>query len=99
MTYHFLQLEQANQVATVWINRAELHNAFNTVVIEELQHCFSYLNTQDDVRVVVLAGRGKSFSAGADLNWMKQAGQASQHDNEADALKLAKIPCRGADCR
>ena len=91
MTYQFLQLEQANQVATVWINRAELHNAFNTVVIEELQHCFSYLNAQDDVRVVVLAGRGKSFSAGADLNWMKQAGQASQQDNEADALKLAKM--------
>ena len=91
MSYQFLQLEQANQVATVWINRAELHNAFNTAVIEELQHCFSYLNVQDDVRVVVLAGRGKSFSAGADLNWMKQAGQASQQDNEADALKLAKM--------
>ena len=91
MTYQFLQLEQANQVTTVWINRAELHNAFNTAVIEELQHCFSHLNAQDDVRVVVLAGRGKSFSAGADLNWMKQAGQASQQDNEADALKLAKM--------
>lgn len=91
MTYQFLQLEQHNQVATVWINRAELHNAFNTLVIEELQHCFNALNTCDDVRVVVLAGRGKSFSAGADLNWMKQAGQASQAENEADALKLAKM--------
>ncbi|NNH39979.1 enoyl-CoA hydratase/isomerase family protein [Acinetobacter terrae] len=91
MTYQFLQLEQQNQVATVWINRAELHNAFNTTVIEELQHCFAALNTRDDVRVVVLAGRGKSFSAGADLNWMKQAGQASQAENQADALKLAKM--------
>lgn len=91
MTYQFLQLEQQNQVATVWINRAELHNAFNTTVIEELQHCFTALNTRDDVRIVVLAGRGKSFSAGADLNWMKQAGQASQAENQADALKLAKM--------
>ena len=91
MTYQFLQLEQQNQVATVWINRAELHNAFNTTVIEELQHCFTALNMRDDVRVVVLAGRGKSFSAGADLNWMKQAGQASQAENQADALKLAKM--------
>ena len=41
--------------------------------------------------VVVLAGRGKSFSAGADLNWMKQAGQASSAENEADALKLAQM--------
>ena len=91
MTYQFLQLEQQNQVATVWINRAELHNAFNTTVIEELHACFQTLNSRDDVRVVVLAGRGKSFSAGADLNWMKQAGQASQVENHADALKLAKM--------
>ena len=91
MSYQFLQLEQQNQVATVWINRAELHNAFNTTVIEELQHCFTALSMRDDVRVVVLAGRGKSFSAGADLNWMKQAGQASQAENQADALKLAKM--------
>lgn len=91
MDYQFLQLEQQQQVAMVWINRAELHNAFNTAVIEELHHCFQQLNERNDIRVVVLAGRGKSFSAGADLNWMKQAGQASQADNEADALKLAKM--------
>ena len=91
MNYQFLQLEHADQVATVWLNRAELHNAFNTVVIEELQQCLDALNCRDDVRVVILAGRGKSFSAGADLNWMKQAGQASSADNEADALKLAKM--------
>lgn len=91
MNYEFLQIEQNAQVATVWINRPELHNAFNTQVIEELNVCFTELNTRDDVRVVVLAGRGKSFSAGADLNWMKQAGEASKVDNEADALKLAKM--------
>lgn len=91
MDYQFLQLEQHNQVATVWINRAELHNAFNTEVIEELHACFQALNSRDDIRVVILAGRGKSFSAGADLNWMKQAGQASTAENQADALKLAKM--------
>jgi len=91
MSFQYLQLEQRDQVATVWINRAEMHNAFNTQVIEELHRCFSELNTRDDVRVVILAGRGKSFSAGADLNWMKEAGQASQAENEADALKLAKM--------
>lgn len=91
MDYQFLQLEQQQQVITVWINRAELHNAFNTTVIEELYDCFQQMNERDDIRVVILAGRGKSFSAGADLNWMKQAGQASQADNEADALKLAKM--------
>lgn len=91
MDFQYLQLEQQQHVATVWINRAELHNAFNTQVIEELNQCFQQLNTRNDIRVVVLAGRGKSFSAGADLNWMKQAGEASQADNQADALKLAKM--------
>ena len=91
MSYQFLQLEQQDQVAYIWLNRPELHNAFNTVVIEELHACFNTLNNRDDIRVVVLAGRGKSFSAGADLNWMKQTGQASSVENEADALKLAEM--------
>lgn len=91
MSYQFLQLEQRDQVAYAWLNRPELHNAFNTQVIEELYDCFTQLNEREDVRVVILAGRGKSFSAGADLNWMKQAGQASQAENEADALKLANM--------
>ncbi|MHA3099241.1 enoyl-CoA hydratase/isomerase family protein [Acinetobacter brisouii] len=91
MSYQFLQLEYRDQVAYIWLNRPELHNAFNTQVIEELHHCFIQLNERDDVRVVILAGRGKSFSAGADLNWMKHAGQASQAENEADALKLATM--------
>ena len=91
MSYQFLQLEHRDQVTYIWLNRPELHNAFNTQVIEELHHCFTQLNERNDVRVVILAGRGKSFSAGADLNWMKHAGQASQAENEADALKLATM--------
>ena len=91
MSYEFLQLEQQGAVATVWMNRAELHNAFNTQVIEELHACFAAIAQRDDIRVVILAGRGKSFSAGADLNWMKQAGSASREENEADALKLAQM--------
>src|SRR5690606_23015243 len=91
MTYPSLQLEQQNQVATGWINRAQLHTGLNTQGIAEPYARPHAPNNRDDVRVVILAGRGKSFSAGADLNWMKQAGQASQADNEADALKLAKM--------
>jgi len=91
MNYQYLQLEQNNQVMTIWINRAEMHNAFNTDVIHELDTCFQALHHNDEIRVVILAGRGKNFSAGADLNWMKQAGSASQDENEADALKLAHM--------
>ncbi len=91
MDFQYLQLEQDAHVATVWLNRADLHNAFNTQVIAELHTCFTALNDRDDIRVVILAGRGKSFSAGADLNWMKAQSEASSIDNEADALKLAKM--------
>ena len=91
MSYQFIELEQRDQIATVWINRTELHNAFNTQVIAELHASFDALNVRDDIRVVILAGRGKSFSAGADLNWMKAQSEASASDNQADALKLAKM--------
>ena len=91
MNHQFIEIEQHDQIATVWINRAELHNAFNTQVIAELHATFDALNVRDDIRVVILAGRGKSFSAGADLNWMKAQSEVSASDNQADALKLAKM--------
>lgn len=91
MDYQFLQLDCQQQRATVWLNRGELHNAFNSQLIAELHHCFDELHHREDIRVVVLAGHGKSFSAGADLNWMKQAGEASTAENQADALKLAQM--------
>lgn len=91
MSYQYLSVEIVDKVATVWLNRPEVHNAFNSGVIDELTTCLKKLGGQDSVRVVVLAGRGRSFSAGADLNWMKQAGEASFEDNEADAMNLANM--------
>lgn len=91
MNFQFLQIEIEAQVATVWLNRGDLHNAFNSAVIAELETCFQHINLRDDIRVVILAGRGKSFSAGADLNWMKQAGEAPPAENQADALQLAEM--------
>lgn len=86
-----ISIEQQGAVATVWLERPEVHNAFNAALIAQLKQCFDALNQRDDVRVVVLAGRGKSFSAGADLNWMKAAGAASQAENQADAERLADM--------
>ena len=84
-----LTIEQQQSIAYVWMNRPEVHNAFNAEVIHELNQAFTYLDTNPNVRVVVLAGRGKSFSAGADLNWMKAAGEASEGENFTDAKHLA----------
>lgn len=84
-----LEIAREGKVATVWMNRPERHNAFNAHVIAELTQAFETLGADEGVRVVVLAGRGKSFSAGADLNWMKQAGEAGFDENLSDARKLA----------
>lgn len=78
-------------VATVTLNRPEIHNAFNDQLIEELTHIFSELNNDDSVRVVVLTGEGKSFCAGADLNWMSSMVNYSKEENVQDSLKLAKM--------
>ncbi|HNB65061.1 MAG TPA: enoyl-CoA hydratase/isomerase family protein [Rhodocyclaceae bacterium] len=89
MTYETLEIERAGAVATVWMNRPQVHNAFNETLIAELGGAWAALDADDAVRVVVLAGRGRSFSAGADLAWMQRAGAASVDDNLADAGRLA----------
>ena len=91
--YHFtsLDIELNGPVATVWMNRPDLHNAFDETLITELTAAFMALDDDADVRAVVLAGRGKSFSAGADLNWMKRAANNGLDDNLNDARALAKM--------
>ncbi|UNU74038.1 enoyl-CoA hydratase-related protein [Moraxella nasovis] len=97
--FNFIQCVIKGAVARVWVNRPEVHNAFNAVVIRELHDCFEMINESQDIRVVVLGGRGKSFSAGADASWMKKAGEASMDDNHADALCLAAMLNRLATLR
>jgi methylglutaconyl-CoA hydratase len=87
--YETLEIERDGGVATVWMNRPDVHNAFNAQLIADLTAACRALDADDSVRVVVLGGRGKSFSAGADLNWMKAAGEAGEAENFADAMRLA----------
>ena len=89
MSYETLEIVREAGVATIWMNRPDVHNAFNAQLIADLTTACIALDADDTVRAVVLAGRGKSFSAGADLNWMKAAGEASEAENFADAMKLA----------
>lgn len=89
MSYETLEILRDGGAARVWMNRPDVHNAFNAQLIADLTAACRALDADDTVRVVVLAGRGKSFSAGADLNWMKAAGEASEAENFADAMKLA----------
>jgi methylglutaconyl-CoA hydratase len=86
-----LEIELDGPVATIWMNRPDLHNAFDEDLIAELTAACKALDDDDDVRVVILAGRGKSFSAGADLNWMKRAADNGIDDNLDDARALARM--------
>ena len=87
--YHSLTIEHQGPVATIWMNRPDLHNAFDETLITELTAACMELEADTEVRVVILAGRGKSFSAGADLNWMKRAANNALEDNLNDARALA----------
>jgi len=89
MSYETLEIVRAGGVATIWMNRPDVHNAFNAQLIADLTAACIELDADNAVRAVVLAGRGKSFSAGADLNWMRAAGEASEAENFAGAMKLA----------
>lgn len=92
MNYELLTCEMDQRgAATVALNRPEIHNAFNDRLIEELRHVFSELDKNDDCRLVVLTGAGKSFCAGADLNWMKSMVNYSKEENIADSRKLAQM--------
>lgn len=78
-------------VATVTMNNPDKHNAFDDAIIAELTSAFQQLADDADVRLVVLAAEGKSFSAGADLNWMKRMATYSHAENLRDSHALAEM--------
>lgn len=78
-------------IARLTLARPDIHNAFDDALIEALIEELKALADDDDVRAVVLTGEGASFSAGADLNWMRRMASASEKDNRRDARRLAKL--------
>ena len=84
-----LAVDVRNNVGLVALNRPELHNAFNERLIAELTAVLQALDADASVRAVVLTGHGKSFCAGADLNWMKKMAGYGAAENLADAQALA----------
>jgi len=78
-------------VATVTMNNPDKHNAFDDAIIAELQAAFERADSDDQVRVLILAATGKSFSAGADLNWMKRMADYSRAENLRDSKALAAM--------
>lgn len=86
-----IAITRSGPVATVTLRRPEVHNALNPAMIAELAEAFSEEGARPEVRVVLLAAEGKSFCAGADLNWMREAAAYTAEQNTADALSLARM--------
>jgi methylglutaconyl-CoA hydratase len=86
-----LSIQHDGAVATVQMQRPEVHNAFDAQLIAELTAALEHLDRDASVRAVVLSGAGSTFSAGADLNWMLGMARATELENRKDSLRLAKL--------
>ena len=86
-----IRIEIGDGIGTVVMDRPDRHNAFDEHVIAELTAAFTTLGGDDTVRAVVLRGAGKSFSAGADLDWMRRMAAYDEAANLADARALAAL--------
>jgi methylglutaconyl-CoA hydratase len=89
--YETLIYELKDHVAHVTFNRPEVHNAFDDIMIGELIKVFDEINERSEIRVVVVTGKGKSFCAGADLNWMRRVKDYSYEDNLRESLELSDM--------
>ena len=88
---NFVTLTEMDHVAYVKLNRPDVRNAFNPQMISEITATFESLEGRKDLRAIVLQGEGKSFCAGADLNWMKEMVNFSFAQNQEDSLKLFEM--------
>lgn len=92
MAYQEIQLERGEQgIATLWLNRPEKNNAFNAEMISELISALDAIKSDPSIRILVLRGHGKHFSAGADLGWMKASAQLDYAANLADSHELGEL--------
>jgi methylglutaconyl-CoA hydratase len=90
-TFETIRLERDANVVRVVLNRPDIRNAFNEVMIREAREIFAQLGGDESVRVIVLTGEGKAFCAGADLRWMGQVLQYTYEENFQDSLSLAHL--------
>ncbi|MEW5760348.1 MAG: enoyl-CoA hydratase-related protein [Candidatus Thermoplasmatota archaeon] len=85
-----IEVKINNNFATLTLNRPEVHNAINETMILEITDAIKKLS-QEKIRVVVLTGKGTSFCAGADINWLKRSIEYEEEENIADVTRLAKM--------
>jgi methylglutaconyl-CoA hydratase len=86
-----LTVRRHGPIARVTMMRPEVRNAFNASLIDELHEAFELLGSEGDVRAIVLAGEGKTFSGGADVNWMQASLELTLEENLEDARALSRM--------
>jgi methylglutaconyl-CoA hydratase len=91
MNYQTLDIKTQKGVAYVMLDRPDVYNAFNELVIEELTHCFTHLSQDNSLYAIVLTGNGRHFCAGADLTWMKKVAEYTRKENIEDSKKMAHM--------
>ena len=91
MNYETVQLKKDDDIATITLMRPEVHNAMNEQLMRELTTCFKRIQKDESIRVIILTGAGKSFCAGADLNWMKSMVSYSKEENIKDSRLLLDL--------
>lgn len=91
MDFKTIKVQLGESMAWVNLDRPEVRNALNPELIRELTEVFDWLDSRDDIRVIILKGNGKCFCAGADLEYMKDMARYSYPQNLADAERLSKL--------
>ncbi len=91
ISYETIDVGVRNAVAIIVLNRPDVHNAFNETLIAELTAALRAMDSDPEVRAIVLAGAGESFCAGADLKWMQKMAAFNRAQNLADAHALAAM--------
>lgn len=89
--YHTLEVNTADRIVDLWLNRPEHHNALNLSMVRELLQFFEEINRNDQVQIVVIRGKGKSFCSGADLEWMQSSSSLSGQANQAESMELSAM--------
>jgi len=88
--YETIEFEVQDGIATLWLNRPEVRNAFNNYMISEIIDCLESIEHDPAILALVLRGRGKVFCAGADINWMKSFSKRSYEEDYQENMQLAR---------
>jgi len=91
MKYETIVFSKEGRIARIFFDRPAVHNSFNSTMIKELDDVFEKVKADKSIRVVVLSGKGKSFCAGADINWLREIIDFSFEQNLEESLQLAEV--------